>query len=80
MVKIYSEFGFGNNSFLSSEIEKDSKEHRIKKFICPPKLEGIYLRIWIFHYTFALSTNRFFNYQKKSKRKFKLLFGIEGKR
>jgi len=49
-------------------------------FIVPPKIEGIYLRIWIYKFVIALSTNRLLNWQKKSKIKFKFIFGIEGRR
>ena len=80
MIKIFAEMGIGNNSFFSTEIEKGELEHRVKHFLIPPKIEGVYLRIWIYKRVFAISTNRFFNTTKKSKIKFKLIFGIEGRK
>jgi hypothetical protein len=80
MLKIFAEIGFGNRYFCSSEIEKGKLEHRIKGFLLPPKIEGIYLRVWIAKRVYAFSSNRFFNTTKKPRRKFKLIFGIEGRK
>ncbi len=77
-LKIFAEVGVGNSSFLSIEIEKDKLEHRVRGFLIPPKIEGIYLRVWIGKRVYAISTNRFFNTTKKTKNKFKFIFGIEG--
>ena len=79
-VKIFSEIGFGNRSFCSSEIEKGSLEHRVKGFIIPKKIVGFYIRVWIGKRVYAISTNRFFNITKKDRAKFKFIFGIEGRR
>ena len=78
--KIFAEFGIGNAAICSTEIERGEQEKRVSKFIVPPKIEGIYLRIWIYKFVIALSTNRLLNWQKKSKVKFKFIFGIEGRR
>lgn len=80
MLKIFAEAGIGNKSFLSTEIEKGKLEHRVKYFLLPPKIEGIYVRVWLGKRVYALSSNRFFNTTKKSRVKFKLIFGVEGKR
>ncbi len=80
MLKIFSEAGIGNSTFLSTEIEKKELEHRVKGFIIPPKIEGFYIRVWLGKRVYALSSNRFFNTTKKKKIKFKLIFGIEGSR
>jgi len=80
MIKIYSEFGIGNSTICSTEIELGQREKRVSKFIIPPKIEGFYIRIWIGKIAFAISTNRLLNYTKKNKIKFKILFGIEGSR
>ncbi len=78
-MKIFAEIGIGNSTFLSTEIEKGKLEHRVKGFIIPPKIEGLYIRVWIAKRVYALSSNRFFNTTKKEKNKFKLIFGIEGR-
>ena len=43
--KIFTEFGIGNDAICSTEIERGEQEKRVSKFIVPPKIEGIYLRI-----------------------------------
>lgn len=78
-LKIYAEIGIGNATFCNTEIERGVLEHRIKGFLLPPKIEALYIRIWIKTRVFALSTNRGFNTTPKSKTKFKFLFGVEGK-
>ena len=78
--KIFAEFGIGNASIVSTEVERGEQEKRVAKFILPPKVDGVYIRIWIYKFVMAFSTNRFVNWQKKSKVKFKLIFGIEGHR
>ena len=79
-LKIFSELGIGNETFFSTEIEKGELEHRVKKFIIPRKIEGFYIRVWIGKRVYALSTNRFFNTIYKGRVKFKVIFGIEGKK
>ncbi len=78
--KIFAEFGIGNASIVSTEVERGEQEKRVAKFILPPKVEGVYIRIWIYKFVIALSTNRFVNWQKKGKIRFKLIFGVEGHR
>jgi len=79
-LKIFAEIGIGNETFLSTEIEKGKLEHRVNKLIIPPKIESLYIRVWFYKRVYALSTNRFFNTTYKGRVKFKFLFGIEGKR
>lgn len=76
--KIYSEIGFGNESFLSTEIEEGRKEYRIKRFILPQKIDSFYIRIWIFKNVLILSSNSGFEITSKNKNKLKILFGIAG--
>ncbi len=45
--RIFAEIGFGNSSFLSTEIEKRGKEYRLSKLIMPSRINGVYIRIWI---------------------------------
>ena len=58
--KIYAEIGFGNESFLSTEIEEGNKEYRIDRFIIPRKIQGFYVRIWILRNVFVLSSENGF--------------------
>ena len=78
MKKIYAEIGFGNKTFLSTEIETDNKEYRIDSFIKPKKIEGIYLRIWILKRVLILSTCNGVSLNKKNKNRIKFIFGIQG--
>lgn len=49
MKKVFAEIGFGNDTFINTEIEnEDGSEYRVSKFIKPPKIVGYYLRFWIF--------------------------------
>ena len=75
---VFVEIGIGNKSFLSTEIEKGKKEHRVNRLIMPKKLNGVYLRIWLFKRVLIISTYDGIKFKKKRKNKFKLLFGIEG--
>ncbi|MBU2616343.1 MAG: DUF3977 family protein [Nanoarchaeota archaeon] len=79
MNKVYTEIGFGNESFFSTEIEEKTKEYRLKKFILPKKILGIYLRFWIFKKVLVISSVNGISVNKKDKNKIKLLLGIEGK-
>jgi hypothetical protein len=80
MIKIYAEIGYGNASFCNTEIERGELEHRIAKFIFPPKIEGIYVRLWIRNKVYVLSSKNGFSITLKNRKAFKLLFGIEGRR
>lgn len=44
MKKVFTEIGFGNDTFLSTEIEEGESERRIPSFILPKKIAGFYLR------------------------------------
>ena len=78
MKKVYSEIGFGNPNFLSTEIEEGNKESRVSKFILPKKIEGVYLRFWIFKKVFIISSKNGIVLQNRDKNKFKILFGVQG--
>jgi len=80
MLEIYAEIGYGNPSFCNTEIEKGKREHRVGRFILPPKIKGIYLRIWIAKKVYVLSTKNGFKITDKNRKKFKFLFGVEGVR
>lgn len=78
MEKIFAEVGFGNDTFLSTEIENDHTEYRIPKFIKPKVVEGYYFRVWLFKLVFILSTHSGLKIEKKNKNRIKILFGISG--
>jgi hypothetical protein len=79
-IQIFSEIGYGNDSFCSTEIEKGKYEHRIRGFVIPKNIEGIYLRIWIWKKVFVISSKNGFSLNSKDRVKIKFLFGFEGSR
>ena len=78
MKKVYTEMGFGNKSFFSTEFEEKNNEYRIPKFIWPEKIKSVYFRFWIFKKVFIFSTNHGLGIRKKDRNKLKILFGISG--
>jgi hypothetical protein len=78
MKKVFTEIGFGNDSFLSTEFEEDLGEYRIPKFILPKKIKGFYFRLWVFKKVFIISTTNGFKIKNKDRNKLKILFGISG--
>ena len=78
MNKVFTEIGFGNDTFLSTEFEDGDREYRIPGFILPGKIISFYFRFWIFKRVFIFSTNHGFELQTKDRNKLKILFGIGG--
>ncbi len=78
MKRIYAEIGFGNGTFLSTEVEEGNHEYRIQGFILPEMIKGVYLRFWIFKRVLIISTNNGFEINTKDRNKLKILFGISG--
>ena len=78
MKKFYSEIGFGNKTFLSTEIENDDEEYRVDGFLIPDKIKDFYFRLWIFKKVLIISISEGFKLQTKNKNNFKILFGISG--
>ena len=78
MTKLFSEIGFGNDTFFSTEIEEKDKEYRVPKFIVPNKINSYYVRFWIFNKVFICDTRDGFKVSTKDKNKLKILFGISG--
>ena len=76
--KVYAEIGFGNDSFLSTEVEEGEKEYRIPKLIIPKKINEFYLRFWVFKKVLIISTIDGVKIKNKNKNKLKILFGIGG--
>ncbi|MCX6702161.1 MAG: DUF3977 family protein [Candidatus Zambryskibacteria bacterium] len=78
MEKVYAEIEFGNETFLSTEIENNDSEYRIPKFIKPKKINEYYFRFWVFKTIFIISTNSGLKMKKKDKNRLKILFGLGG--
>jgi hypothetical protein len=76
-LRIFTEIGFGNRSFISTEIEYGQREKRVCGFV-RFRVTGVYLRIWIGYKVYILSTRGGFETTLKSKRKFKCLIGFSG--
>ena len=78
MKKSFAEIGWGNKTFLSTEIEERDKEYRISSFVLPKKINEFYFRFWIFKKVFILSTSSGFKIKSKDKNNIKILFGVGG--
>ena len=76
--KVFTEIGFGNPTFLSTEFEQGDKEYRVPRFILPGKIKSVYFRLWLFKSVFILDSQDGFFRQEKDKNKFKILFGVKG--
>ena len=71
----YAEIGIGNDSFISTEIEKGEEEYRINSFFVS-EIRSFYLRMMIGHRIFIIDTKNGLVLQRKPYKKFKLLFGV----
>jgi hypothetical protein len=78
MKDVFAEIGFGNETFLSTEVEEGDFEYRVKGFILPETIKGIYLRFYIGKKNIILSSRKGFIIKRKEKSKFKILFGVYG--
>tara|TARA_Y100000034_G_scaffold134058_1_gene201448 strand:- start:1671 stop:1916 length:246 start_codon:yes stop_codon:yes gene_type:complete len=78
MREIFTEIGFGNESFFSTEIEEGRKEYRVRELEWPGRITGVYFRIWIFKLVLILSTLNGLEFIKKNKNRFKFIFGVRG--
>jgi hypothetical protein len=78
MKKIYTEIGYGNQTFFSTEIEEGDNEYRVPKFILPKKIDGLYLRLWICKKVYIISTDQGIKTAVRSRSKLKILVGVSG--
>lgn len=78
MKKVFAEIGFGNKTFLSTEIEEGNKEYRISKFIKPNIVNDYYFRVWLGKKNFIISTKDGIKIKNKKQNKIKIIFGIGG--
>lgn len=81
--KVFAEIGYGNDTFLSTEIEiwedgDEIEEKRVTGFVLAENIKEIYLRVWIGEKIYAVSSKYGFNIRKKDKKKIKFLFGVGG--
>lgn len=78
-MKKYIEIGIGNTWLVRTEIEdEDGTESEHQGISRLSKVEGVYLRFWIGHTVFIMSSNEGVKGMKKSRKAFKLLIGIAG--
>lgn len=77
-MKVFTEIGLGNTTFLSTEYESDKEEYRVPRFEIPKNVHGYYVRVWIGGKVFVISTNDGFEVTQKDKKKFKILLGVSG--
>ena len=79
MTIAFTEIGIGNPTFINTEVEyADGTETRQPGFIRFQKLQSLYLRVWIGEKVYVLSTNQGFSTKRKTRKAFKVLFGISG--
>jgi hypothetical protein len=78
MKRTYAEIGFGNETFLSTEIEHGDKEYRLAGFLRPMFPDDYYVRLWIGKKVLIISTKTGIKIKKKERKAFKFLFGIGG--
>lgn len=77
-LKIYTEIGYGNPTFINTEIEyPDGTEKRIPGFK-KMNVNDLYFRVWLGTEVYILSTKDGFKKQIKNRSNLKILFGIQG--
>jgi hypothetical protein len=68
----YTEFGYGNDSMMSTELED---EMRIRGIISG-KINSIYLRVWVNKKVFIIDSKEGIKIQYKNKKCFKVIIGV----
>ena len=77
-MKLYTEIGIGNPTFISTEIEyPDGTEKRFPGFK-KMKIIDLYFRVWIGRKVFIISIKDGFKTQTKDRTNFKVLIGAQG--
>ena len=76
-IRIFTEIGFGNASFISTEIEKGTRERRVRGCV-RMHVQGVYLRLWVGRRVWIISTRQGYETRTKSRSTFKFLLGVEG--
>ncbi len=79
MKKAFTEIGWGNPSFISTEIEyPNGSEIRQRGFVKFKKMNALYARCWIGKKVFVIDSEQGFNIRQKNRRTFKFVFGVSG--
>jgi len=76
-MNVFTEFGIGNTSFVSTEFEFDDQEIRINGFYGISSFADPYIRIWIGKRVMIISKDGF-KIIRKAHNAFKCLIGFSG--
>jgi hypothetical protein len=71
----YTEIGYGNPTAVSTEIETEGSERRVKGFAVG-RIRSIYIRIWVGKAVVILDTHDGIKLQSKKRNTVKMLLGI----
>jgi len=75
--RIFTEIGWGNPTFLSTETEfPDGTEVRCPGLVFSDPISEVYIRYWVGKRVFIASSKNGLKVQKKTKRKFKVILGF----
>ena len=78
--RVFTEVGFGNPTFISTEIEyEDGREERVPGRV-PMKRAGFYMRLRIGTRHWAWDTKDGYAFKRRPRAAFKVLFGWYGDR
>jgi hypothetical protein len=77
-MKVFAEVGIGNQTLFNTESELDDGTESRRPGVHINSIQELYIRFWIGYRVFILSTNEGFVTYNKSRRAFKLLFGMGG--
>ena len=75
-MKLYTEVGIGNETFLSTEYEDESGDEYRRNGFRFASVQSIYLRVWIAHRVIIVDSKEGIKVKTRSRAAFKLLFGI----
>lgn len=75
---LYREWGFGNPTFISSELDLGSHEVRVPGLLPMFRCVSWYVRVWIGRTVFIWDSVEGFKRCPKSTRRFKLVLGQRG--
>ena len=75
-MKLYTEVGIGNETFLSTEYEDESGDEYRRNGFRFASVQSIYLRVWIAHRVIIVDSKEGIKVKTRNRAAFKLLFGI----
>ena len=73
---LYAECGMGNAHFLSTEVEQDGPEFRVKGWFVEKPI-SIYIRVWVKKVVVIVDSREGIKITRKSKNHLKLLVGVK---